>query len=70
MGDQIRLYRRSPDFQMRWERDGSWQMSRYILYTRISGDHNSTVEEYEKALHCKHVVSRFVSVSKLRASCE
>lgn len=28
------------------------------------------MEEYEKALRCKLVASRFVSVSKLRALCE
>lgn len=28
------------------------------------------MEEYETVLHCKLAVSRFVSVSKLRALCE
>lgn len=63
-------YTRSPDFQCPRERDGSWQTFRYIPYTRISGDLDSTVEEYEKTLRCKLVVSRFVSVSKLRALCK
>jgi len=70
VGDRTVHTQSQPNSQLRRERDGSWQTSRYIPYTRISGDLDSTVEEYEKELRCKLVVSRFVSVSKLRALCQ
>lgn len=38
VGDRTVHTQSQPNSQLRRERDGSWQTSRYIPYTRISGD--------------------------------